>query len=113
MCKRICRQGRRDPQFKEHGNRESCTVTAAISAAGAWITPLIIFKGKPQLAGWFKTKKEEEYWYGVQENGYMNSRLTLDYVQRIFGPETATIAKGRWRLLIYDGFGCHLDYRVI
>ncbi|CUS12345.1 unnamed protein product [Tuber aestivum] len=74
--KRICRQGRHDPQFKEYSNHESCTIVTGISAAASIVTPLIVFKGKEQLAGWQKTKKEKEYWYCVQEDGYMNSRLT-------------------------------------
>jgi len=43
----------------------------------------------------------------------MDSRLTLDYLRLVFGPETAPIAQGRWRLLVIDGFDCHLDYQVI
>jgi len=113
MRKRICRQGRRDSQFKEYSNRESGTIVTAISAATDIVTPLIVFKGKEQLAGWQKTKKEKEYWYCVQENGYMDSRLTLDYLGLVFRPETAPIAPGRWRLLVLDRFDCHLDYRVI
>jgi len=84
-----------------------------VSAAAGIVTPLIVFKGKEQLAGWQKTKKEKEYWYSVEENSYMDSRLTLDYLGLVFGPETAPITRGRWRLLVFDGFDCHLDYRVI
>jgi hypothetical protein len=111
--KRLCRQGRRDPQFKEQGNRESCTTVCSISAEGKSVTPLIVFKGKTQLAGWHRKKKTEEYYYAVQENGYIDTHITIEYMTKIFGPETEKIAKNRWRMLIYDGFDTHLHPDVI
>jgi len=88
-----------DPQFKEYSNRESWPIVTTISAAPDIVTSLIVFKGKEPLAGWQKTKKDKEYWYCVQENRYMNCRLTFDYLRLVFGPKTAAIRQGRWRLL--------------
>lgn len=69
-------------------NRESCSVVESICTDGFKVTPLIIFKGQNTLAGWFKEKKDEEYWYGHAPNGYNNSQLCLEYLERIFEPET-------------------------
>lgn len=56
---------------------------------GFYLTPLIIFKGQNQLAGWHKETKEVEYWYGHSTKGFNNSQLCLEYIEKIFEPETA------------------------
>lgn len=89
VTKRICRNVRRNAQFKEHTNRESCTVIETISPDGFSVTPLIIFKGQNHLAGWYKEAKVEEYWYGYAPKGFNNNQLCLEYLERIFEPETA------------------------
>lgn len=58
ITKWICRNARKDSQFKEYTNRESCTVVESISVDGFVVTPLTIFKGQNHLAGWYKEKKE-------------------------------------------------------
>lgn len=87
--RRICRNVRVYTQYKEAINRESCSVVESISPDGFNVTPLIIFKGKNTLAGWFKSKKNEEYWYGDATHGYNNSQLCLEYLERVFEPETS------------------------
>lgn len=129
---------RQNPQYKEHRNRESCTAVETMSADGFVLTPLIIFKGANHLAGWHRGMKEKEYWYGYGPKGYNNSQLCVEYLQKIFEPETATRyiifpnsfillifinrAYGEWRMLIFDGFDSHicielieycLDHRII
>lgn len=89
VTKRICRNVRQNAVYKEHRNRESCTVVETISADGFVLTPLIIFKGANHLAGWYREAKEEEYWYGYGPKGYNNSQLCMEYLQKIFEPETA------------------------
>lgn len=86
--KRITREIRHNPQFKEAINRESYSVIESICTDGFNVTPLIIFKGKNTLAGWFKNKKNVEYWYGHAIHGYNNSQLCLKYLKKIFEPET-------------------------
>lgn len=88
--KRICRSIQHGAsQYKEARNRESCTVVETIAPDGFVLTPLIIFKGKNHLAGWHKEEKEEDYWYGYADKGYNNSLLCLEYIEKIFEPETA------------------------
>ena len=59
--------------YKEQQVRESCTVVETIGADGIFLTPLIIFRGENQLAGWHKTKKEMEFWYDNATKGFNNS----------------------------------------
>lgn len=86
--KRICRRGRKSHRFKEEGNRESCTLIETVSAAGRVLTPVIIWKAKQHIAGWYKEEKEENYWYGFQENGYNDSYIEQEYLEKVFEPET-------------------------
>lgn len=88
VTKRICRDIQRDHVFKEHTNRESCTIVESVATDGFVLTPLIIFKGRNHLAGWYKDKKEHNFWYTCSEKGYNNSEIFFEYMKKIFVPET-------------------------
>ena len=77
--KRITRVSRKSPVYKEHRVRESCTVVELIATDGFSLTPLIIFRGENQLAGWHKTKKEMDIWFGNASKGFNNSVICLEY----------------------------------
>lgn len=85
--KRITRNVR-NSIYKEQRVRESCTVVEAIATDGFFLTPLIIFRGQHQMAGWHKTTKEMEFWYSNATKGFNNNLICLDYMERIFEPET-------------------------
>lgn len=111
--KRICRNVRKNHQFKGHQNRQSCTVIESMSADGFVLTPVVIFKGQNHCAGWYKDKKDEECWYGYQPKGFNNSQLCYEYLELVFEPETRTRSYNEWRLLIFDGFESHIDLKLI
>lgn len=68
---------------------ENLAVIEIIAPGSFVLTPLIIFKGKNYLAGWHKEEEEEEdYWYGYVDKGYKNSKLCLEYIEKIFELET-------------------------
>jgi hypothetical protein len=82
------------------------------------LVPAIIFKCSQHTAGTFRTTKNEDYWYGYSENGYNDSYITLEYMEKIFHPKSlarATRPDGttEWRLLIFDGFDGHVDTMVV
>ena len=60
----------------------------SIATDGFSVTPLIIFLGENQLAGWHKTQKEMEFWFGNATKGFNNSAICLEYFEKIFEPET-------------------------
>ena len=86
--KRITRNVRTAAVFKEQRVRESCTVVETIGTDGFSLTLLIIFRGENQLAGWHKTRKEMEFWFGNATKGFNNSVICLEYFEKIFEPET-------------------------
>ncbi|RPA97142.1 CENP-B protein, partial [Choiromyces venosus 120613-1] len=93
--------------------RESCTVVEMIGADGFFLTLLIIFQGENQLAGWHKTKKEMEFWYRNAIKGFNNSVIYLEYFEKIFEPETRNRVYDEWHLIIFDGFGSHIDLTIL
>ena len=90
--KRITRICQKSPMYRENGVWESCTVVESIAADGFSLTPLIIFRGENQLAGWHKSQKEIEFWFGNATKGFNNSAICLEYFEKIFEPETHTLS---------------------
>ncbi|KAF2647885.1 DDE-domain-containing protein, partial [Lophiostoma macrostomum CBS 122681] len=45
--------------------------------------------------------------YSYSENGYNNLKISLEWLMRVFNPQTKEQANGRPRVLICDGFGTH------
>lgn len=68
--------------------RESCTVVETIAPDSFTVTPLILFKGKHHLAGWYRENNVIDFWFGHSPKGYNNNQLCLEYIERIFEPET-------------------------
>jgi hypothetical protein len=47
------------------------------------------------------------------ENGYNDSKINLDWLKRVFDPQTRERAKGKPRVLICDGFGSHETLEIL
>lgn len=86
--KRITRNVRTLSVYKKQRVPESCTVVEAVVADGFFLTPLIIFCGENQLAGWYKSKKEMEFQYSHVTKDFNNNKICLQYMEKIFEPET-------------------------
>lgn len=87
--KRIIPRWCLEKTFKEQTNRESCTVIDTGSAIGRFLTPIIIWKSKAgHLCGWYRDSMKENYWYGYSSTGYNNTGITLEYLEKVFEPET-------------------------
>jgi len=86
--KRITRNVRASSVYKEQRVRESCKVVESVAADGLFLTLLIIFHGENQLAGWHKTKKEMKFWYGNATKSFNNNKICLEYMEKLFEPET-------------------------
>jgi hypothetical protein len=65
-------------------------VVETVCADGYTLTPLVIFRGENQLAGWHKTEKDMVFWYGQGKKGFNNNLICMEYLQKIFEPETGT-----------------------
>jgi hypothetical protein len=51
--------------------------------------------------------------YACSESGSTNSKISLEWLKRIFDPQTRERANQRPRVLICDGFGSHITLEVL
>jgi hypothetical protein len=79
-----------------------------ISADGRFLNPMIIWPATTQTTfptpGWH---------YACSESGYADSKISLEWLKRIFDPETKERANQKPRVLICDGFGTHETLEIL
>jgi hypothetical protein len=105
----------KDDKRKYRGARvKRTTVTAieCISADCRYLNPMIIWPATTHRSNW--TIYPTPGWqYACSESGYTDSYISLEWLKRIFDPETRDRAQGRPRVLICDGFGTHETLEVL
>ena len=89
-------------------NREWVSVIECVSATGRKLRCAVIFKGQSLQINWFPAKSVPGWLYTTSENGWTSNAIGVEWLRRIFIPETAT-EPGRYRLLVLDGHGSHID----
>lgn len=90
------------------------TVVETICGDGtADIDPMIIYKAEKMVFEWFKNVKyvPENFLFGRSPNGWTDTKMTMQYLTRNFGPESATAIKAghAYRMLIFDGHSSHVN----
>jgi hypothetical protein len=89
------------------GNREWVTTIKSINATGWALPPTVIFKGKNYIKGWFEGLPRD-WRFEVSPNGWTTDEIGLRWLEKLFSPITASRTRGKYRLLILDGYGSHL-----
>lgn len=89
------------------GNREWVTAIETINASGWVLPPVIIFKGKVLIKGWFDDLPYD-WRFETSPNGWTTDEIGLRWLQKHFIPATTSRTHGKYRLLILDGHGSHL-----
>jgi len=51
--------------------------------------------------------------YAYLENGYNDSKINLEWLKRVFDPQTRDRANQKPRVLICDGFGSHDTLEIL
>ena len=87
-------------------DRTRITVIECISADFKVLLPLVIWPASTRRANWM-TYPTPGWHYGIQENGYTDTAISLKWPIEVFNPQTKTLANGDTRLLISDSFGTH------
>ena len=85
-------------------------IVECISAVGVALDPLVIFKAKSIQDQWFKREflAQHPNWEVMfSENGWTSNDITVEWLEKIFLPQTQTRNPGNVRLLIVDGHGSH------
>jgi hypothetical protein len=100
---------RRFIQKKHPGSKAWTSFIECISATGQSLYPLVIFKGKSVQQQWFKTTLDEfKGWkFTATENGWTTDDTALEWLQKVFIPQTAPLDPSETRLLVLDGHGSH------
>jgi hypothetical protein len=106
---RVIAQARKKKAYiKTPGNREWVSIIEAVSATGQKLRCMVIFKGKSLQTTWFPSQLVPDWIYTTSENGWTANVIGLEWLRRIYIPET-TPDLGKHRMLILDGHGSHID----
>ena len=92
--------------------RKMVTAIECISADGRYLNPLIIWPATPHRSNW-TTCPTPGWQYACTATGYTDSYVSLQWLKRIFGPETKERANNKPRVLICDGFGTHETLEIL
>jgi DDE superfamily endonuclease len=92
--------------------RTMVTAIECISADGRSLLPLIIWPASTHRSNW-TTYPTPGWHYAHSENGYNDSKISLEWLTRVFNPQTKGLANQRRRVLICDGFGTHKTLEIL
>jgi hypothetical protein len=92
--------------------RTMVTAIKCISADCRYLLPLIIWPAATHRCNW-TTYPTPGWHYRHSENGYNDSKISLEWLKRVFDPQTKALANGKPRVLICDGFGTHKTLEVL
>jgi DDE superfamily endonuclease len=92
--------------------RTMVTAIECISADGRSLLPLIIWPASTHRSNW-TTYPTPGWHYAHSENGYNDSKISLEWLTRVFNPQTKGLANQRPRVLICDGFGTHKTLEIL
>ncbi|KAG6989142.1 hypothetical protein FocnCong_v020895 [Fusarium oxysporum f. sp. conglutinans] len=81
----------------------------AITADGRSLVPGIIFKGKELQKQWFleEFKQIADWYYITSPNGWTDDHIGIEWLERVYLPQTTPADDSDARLIILDGHGSH------
>ena len=89
-------------------NKEWVSIVETISAGGRSTRCLVIFKGKNLQSTWFKHTQVPDWQYTCLENGWTSNNIAVEWLEKIFIPETKPRVPGATRILLLDNHGSHI-----
>lgn len=92
--------------------RTIVTAIECVSADGRSLLPLIIWLASTHQSNW-TTYPTPGWHYAHSKNGYNDSKINLEWLTRVFDPQTKGIAGRRPRVLICDGFRTHETLEIL
>jgi hypothetical protein len=105
----------KDDQRKYRGVRVKRTMVTAIeciSADGRYLNPMVIWPATTHRSNW-TTFSTPGWQYAISESGYTDSKISLEWLKRIFNPQTKQRANKKPWVLICDGFGTHETLEIL
>jgi hypothetical protein len=92
--------------------RTTVTAVECISANGRSLLPMIIWPATTYRSNW-TTFPTPGWHYACSESGYTDSKISFEWLKRVFDPQTKGQANNKPRVLISDGFGTHETLEVL
>jgi len=92
--------------------RTTVTAIECISCDSRYLNPMIIWPASTHRSNW-TTFPTPGWQYACSESGYTDSKISLEWLKRIFDPETKELADQKPRVLICDGFGTHESVEML
>lgn len=92
--------------------RTMVTAIECVSGDGRALPPMIIWPATTHRSNW-TTYPTPGWHYARSESGYTDSKISLEWLKRVFDPQTKALAQGRPRILISDGFGTHETLEIL
>jgi hypothetical protein len=92
--------------------RTMVTAIECVSASGEYLNPMIIWPASTHRSNW-TTYPTPGWFYALSESGYNDSFISLEWIKKVFDPQTRTRANGRPRILICDGFATHETLEIL
>jgi DDE superfamily endonuclease/Tc5 transposase DNA-binding domain len=105
----------KDNMRGHRGARVKRTVVTAIeciSGDGRYLNPMIVWPASTHRANW-TTYPTPGWYFAYSDSGYTDSVISLEWLKRVFDPQTKARAKEKPRMLIWDGFGTHETLEIL
>ena len=93
-------------------NRELVSAIECINGGGRDIPPFLILTGTNILAPWFVNDLHSNIAVTTSETGFNNDWISLQWIKH-FETFSRRGQRGKWRLLIMDGFGSHDTFEFL
>ena len=82
-----------------------------VNAAGAYTDNLIIYKGKQHQLDWYGADTPHTA-HAVTPSGWINDKVALEWMKKLFEPKTQPADDCEWRLLLMNGHYSHVTYEL-
>ena len=92
--------------------RTIVTAIECVSADGRALLPMVIWPATSHRSNW-TTYPTPGWHYAFSENGYTDSKISLEWLKCVFDPQTKAQAQQKPRILISDGFGTHETLEIL
>jgi DDE superfamily endonuclease len=91
--------------------RSMITAVECISCDGRYLHPLIIWPAHTHRSNW-TTHPTPGWHYACSESGYTDSKISLEWLTRVFDPQTKERTGPNPRVLVCDGFSWNSELGV-
>lgn len=95
------------------GRQEWITAIECVSATGATIPPLSIFKAKHTNTAWIPAHTSRDWRFSTSNSGWTSDSHAYEWLTTVLETETSHVDPDARRLLTMDGRGSHMTPNLI